>query len=159
MEPTTTTGVEDFRYINLRDVDPNFTLLDGPEFYNLRITKAEFASYTAKKETKSQQVGDQVTYTKLTFVVVGHPKFTGRKIWSRIFPGDFGYKVMRRIADATGIEPTDVENFVGQLNSITPVVKLSVVQVPDNFHLKPDGTPGLQNEVDWKSGVQPADVQ
>ena len=160
MEPTM-----DFRYVDLKDIDPNFTLLDGPEFYNLRITKAEFSSYTAKKETKTQQVGDEVTTVKLALTVVDHPKFTGRKLWETLYPGEFSFKVCRRIEDATGVQQTgSLEDWLKELSNVQPVIKVQVDQIPDTIGnppqpnpktVKPDGTPGLKNIVAWRAGVQP----
>lgn len=164
--------VLDFRYAELRDVDPNFTLLDGPEFYNFRITKAELKSYQVKAESAAVRdgkanAGDDASFINFTLTVVEHPKFTGRKIFEAIFPSDFSLKILKRIEQATGVEQTaSMEDWLAQLTSIQPTVKVLVEQVPDLIkgvanpkNTKPDGSPGNKNQVSWKSGVQPGDVQ
>lgn len=164
MEP-----VLDFRYVDLKDIDPNFTMLD-PEWYDLRISKAELATYEAKKDTKTHKMGDTCTRIDLAFTVVDHPKFTGRKIWERLFPNDFSFKVLRRIADNTGIQQTgDLEQWLKELATVGPTIRLYVEKVPDvNFDgtLNPktakvdpvtgEQTPGEKNQVAWKMGVQQA---
>ena len=156
-----------FEYVDLKDVDPNFTLLYGPEVYSLRITKAEMPTYIAKKTTKNQTAGDEVKYIKFTFTVVDHPKFTGRKHWEPLFgASDFNLKNLKRIEEATGVEQTgSMVDWLGQLTTIQPVIKLQIDKVPDvNFdgsinpnNLKSDGvTPKDKNVVNWKAGVQAA---
>lgn len=164
--------VLDFRYADLKDVDPNFTLLDGPEFYNFRITKAELKSYVVKAESAAVRdgkatAGDEGHYINFALTVVEHPKFTGRKIFETIFPSDFSLKILKRIEQATGVEQTaSMENWLVQLTTIQPTIKVLVEQVPDLMKgqpnpktQKPDGSPGNKNQVSWKSGVQPGDVQ
>lgn len=154
-----------FDYVDLHDVDPNFTLLDGPEVYSLRITKAEMPTYVAKTTTKSQTAGDSVKYVKLTFTVTDHPKFTGRKHWESLFFSDFTLKTLRRIMEATGVDQTGtLEEWLASITQIQPVVKLQVEQVPDVNRdgtpnpqtVNPDGTPRPKNVVNWRAGVQPA---
>lgn len=154
----------DFRHLDLKDIDPNFTLLDGPEVYSLRISKAELATYIAKTTTKNQTAGDEVAYVKLTLNVVDHPKFTGRKLWEPLFPGDFSFKTLKRIEEATGIPQTgSMEAWLLELSAVQPIVKLQVDQVPDvnrdgtpnDRTKKSDGTPGMKNVVNWRAGVQP----
>jgi hypothetical protein len=154
-----------FEYVDLKDVDPNFTLLDGPEVYSLRITKAEMPTYIAKTTTKNQTAGDEVKYIKFTFTVVNHNKFTGRKHWEPLFgANDFNLKTLKRIEEATGVEQTgSLESWLGQLSAIQPVVKLQIDQVPDvnrdgtpnPQNCKPDGSPKNKNVVNWRAGVQP----
>lgn len=155
----------DFRHMDLKDVDPNFTKLDGPQVYSLRISSAAFAEYTAKTTNKNQTVGDQVTYIKLALTVVDDPKFTGRKLWEPIFPGDFSAKILKRIEEATGVEQTgDMEGWLAQLSSIQPVIKVQVDLVPDTQRdgspnprtVKQDGSADTKNTVNWKAGVSPA---
>lgn len=154
-----------FDYVNLHDVDPNFTLLDGPEMYSLRITKAELPTYVAKTTNKNQTIGDLVKYVKLTFTVTDHPKFTGRKHWESLFFSDFTLKTLRRIMEATGIDQTgSLEEWFALVSQIQPVVKLQIDQVPDVNRdgtpnpqtVNPDGTPRSKNVVNWRAGVQPA---
>jgi hypothetical protein len=158
-----------FRYADLKDVDPNFTLLDGPEVYSFRITKAELTSYTAKTTNKNQTAGDEVDYVKLTLTVTNHPKFSGRKLWEPLFPGDFSLKTLKRIEEATGIVQTgSMESWLAEVSQIQPTIKAQVDQVPDLMKepgtgnmipnpktVKSDGTAGLKNVVNWRSGVQP----
>jgi hypothetical protein len=151
-------AIQDWKHIDLKDVDPNFTLLPGPEIYSLRITKAELAAYIARKTTASQEAGQEVPYVKLTLTVVDHPNFTGRKLWESLFPGDFGYKTGRRIMEATGVNQTGtMEEWLTELTSVQPVIKVLVDQVPDQFKSTSTGKPELKNQVNWKGGVQPAD--
>jgi hypothetical protein len=162
----------DFRYIDLKDIDPNFTLLD-PEFYNLRITKAEIKTYLIKDGSAAVRkgtanVGDEGTYLNFAFTVVDHQKFTGRKHWESLFPSDFSFKCLKRIEEATGVQQTgSMEDWLSQLTAIGPTVKLKVDKVPDvnrdgtpnQKTMKADGTPGEKNVVDWKAGVAPGDSQ
>lgn len=154
----------DFEYADLKHVDPNFTLLDGPEVYAFRITKAEIAKYVAKKTTERQTAGQEVSYIKLTLTVTDHNKFTGRKIWEPLFYSEFSLKILKRIEQATGVEQTgSMTDWLTELSNIQPVIRLQVDQVPDvdregnpnPKNVKPDGTPGLKNVVNWKAGVQP----
>jgi hypothetical protein len=156
-----------FRYTDLKDVDPNFTLLDGPEVYALRITKAEFKTYIAKTTTKTQTAGEEVEYIQLTFTVANHPKFTGRKHWESFFgaaPDSFSLKCLKRIEEATGVAQTgSMEDWLKELSNIQPIVRLQIDRVPDvnrdgtpnERTKKADGTPGEKNVVNWKAGVQP----
>lgn len=160
----------DFRYVDLKDIDPNFTLLD-PEFYNLRITKAELQGYEVKAGSaaalRGEPVGTQKAFVKIAFTVVDHQKFTGRKIWESLFPSDFSFKCLKRIEEATGVPFTDMEGWLVELTNTAPVVKLKVDKVqdvmrdgtPNQKTMKSDGTPGDKNQVDWRAGVQQGDVQ
>lgn len=155
----------DFRYVDLKDVDPNFTLLD-PEVYNLRIVKAAVEEYVSQKDTKSLKMGETGTRFKMTFSVTDHPKFTGRRIWHTFWPNDFDLKNLRRISDATGVPQTgSLADWGAELTQVQPTVKLLVSKVPDvNFsgvpnpqNTKEDGTPGERNEITFKAGVQSGD--
>lgn len=151
--------------INLHDIDPSFTLLEGPEVYSLRIMKVEEPSYVAKKTTKTQVEGETVKYVKFTFTVTDHPKFTGRKHWESLFYSNFSLQILRRIMDATGVSQTGtLQDWFAELNQIQPVIKLEINQVPDVNRdgtpnpntVKEDGTPRNKNVVNWRAGVQPA---
>ena len=165
MEPAT-----DFRYVDLKDVDPNFTLLD-PEVYNLRITKVEIKTYEIKAGSAAvtsgrANPGDEGQFINFNFTVVGHSKFTGRKIFDSLFPSDFTLKCLKRLEEATGIpQNVAMEEWFAKLSSEQPVVKLQVERVPDLIKglpnpktAKSDGTPGDVNKIAWKSGVQSGDV-
>jgi hypothetical protein len=153
----------DFRYVDLKDVDPNFTLLD-PEMYDLRITKAELVTYVSKHDTKTLKTGEEGTYFKFAFTVVDHPKFTGRKIWETLFPSEFSLKILRRIADNTGISQSgSLEDWCKEVTQISPTVKLMVDKVPDTIGKdgvpnprtqKADGTASDKNVINWRAGVQ-----
>lgn len=147
-------------------------MLDS-EFYNLRITKAEFKTYLIKAGSAAVRngtanVGDEATYINLAFTVVDHQKFTGRKHWEPIFPSDFSLKCLKRVEEATGVQQTgSMEDWLSQLTAIGPTVKLKVDKVPDVMRdgtpnpktVKSDGTAAEKNVVDWKAGVAPGDSQ
>lgn len=162
----------DFRYVDLKDVDPNFTLLDT-EFYNLRITKAEIKTYVVKADSAAVRngkaaPGDEGRYINFALTVVDHPKFTGRKIFETLFPSEFAFKCLKRIEEATGIpQVSSMEDWLATLSTTQPTVKLQVEQIPDLMkdgspnpkNVKSDGSAGNKNQVNWRSGVQPGDVQ
>ena len=151
-------AVQDWNNVNIQDIDPNFTLLDGPEVYTLRITKGEKKSYIAKKTTATQEAGQEVPFVQLTLTVVDHPNFTGRKLWEPLFPGDFGFKTARRIGEATGVMQTgDTDAWLAELTNVQPTIKVLVEQVPDVFKSQQTGKPENKNQVHWKAGVQPGD--
>jgi hypothetical protein len=158
-----------FEYVDLKNVDPNFTLLDGPEVYSFRITKAEMPTYIAKKDTATQKAGDEVKYIKFTFTVVDHPKYTGRKHWEPLFgANDFNIRILKRIEEATGVvQGGSLASWLEELSTIQPVVKLQIDKVPDGQTLQgvftpnpgnvnADGSARDKNVVNWKSGVSPA---
>jgi hypothetical protein len=161
----------DFRYVDLKDVDPNFTLLD-PEYYNLRITKAELRTYNVKADSAAviagkATVGEERAFINFAFTVVGHDKFTGRKLFESLFPSEFSFKCLKRIEEATGVQQkSSLEDWLAELTQIQPVIKLNVEKVPDVIKgipnpktVRPDGTPGDKNQVAWKSGVAVSDIQ
>jgi hypothetical protein len=147
------------------DVDPTFNPIDA-DIYNLRLTKAELRSYTdAKSGTEKDRVA-------LAFTVVAHDKYSGRKIFETLFPGNFAFVVLHRLADAVGIPQVGgMEDWLAELTQTQPVVKVSVSKVPDGKTFKdgtfvpnpktvrPDGTPSDTNRIEWKAGIQPGDVQ
>lgn len=167
-------AVTDFRYLNLNEVDPNFELLD-PEVYTLRIAKAEFRTYLAKtaNPAKGVNVGDEGAYINFTFRVMDHPKFSGRPHYESLFSSNFNAKVLRRIADATGIPQSGtMQDWLTELSATGPAIKVKVDKVDDVVTKKnpqtgeyetfpnpktvnPDGTPKQKNAIDWKAGVQP----
>lgn len=156
-----------FKYVNLNEIDPSFTNIE-PGFYNLRISKAEMREYVSKKETAKLAIGQTGYYVNFALTVVGHEKFSGRKLFESLFENDFTFKCLRRIADATGVPQSgSLEDWLKELQTISPVVKLKVDVVSDVNRdgtanpktVKPDGTPGEKNVISWKSGVQEGDVQ
>jgi hypothetical protein len=157
--------VDEFQYVDLNQVDPNFSLLDE-EVYNFVISKAERKPYGT--EGKSRIV--------FTLTVTQHQKFAGRKLFPSLFFSEFTLKSLRRIADATGVPqtPGDMDGWLKDLSTIQPPVKLKVIKVPDGKTtkdkvtneliftpnpntVKTDGTPDTVNAVDWKAGVLPGD--
>lgn len=156
-----------FKYVNLSEIDPNFTPVDEA-FYNLRVTKAELRSYVSTKDTKTLKTGDTGEYVNFRFTITGHEKFSGRTLFESLFPNEFTFKVLRRVQDATGVQQTgSLEDWLKELTSISPTIKVKITKVPDVYRdgtanpktAKPDGTPSDKNVVDWKAGVQPGDAQ
>jgi hypothetical protein len=170
-----TEQANDFRYINLNEVDPNFDLLD-PQVYTFRISKAELRPYTVKTANPTQglSVGDQNVYVNIQFTVTNDPKFSGRKHYESLFPSRVSFKNLRKIQDTTGIPQTStMEDWLKSLSDIQPSVKLKIDKVEDVRYVKgadgkyttvanehtanADGTPSLKNAVDWKAGVMQAE--
>jgi len=151
--------VNSFDYVHLDQIDPSFTMIDE-DYYNLKLITAEQKEYdnTAKG-------GKAGKFIKFGFAVQDHPKFTGRRVWpSAMFPNEFVFRILRRIQDATGVNQNgDTTGWLNKLQAIGPVLKLKVVVVPDtNYNgtpnpktVRPDGSPGDRNDIDWKAGIQP----
>lgn len=167
-------NVTDFRYVDLKEVDPTFELLD-PEMYELRISKAEFRTFNYKQDNPAKGIsaGDEGRYVNMSFTVANHPKFSGRKYFHSFWLNQFDLKNLRRIADAAGVEQKGtMEEWLQSLSSIQPSVRLKIDKVPDTVRQKnsdgtyvdvpnpktanPDGTPQLINKIDWRAGVQTA---
>lgn len=170
-----TEPANDFRYTDLNDVDPNFSLLE-PEVYTLRISKAELLTFKAKtaQPAKGINVGDEGTYIKFTFIVTNHPKSAGQRHWETFFSSPFALRNLRRIADASGVpQAGSMENWLSSLSTIQPSIKLKIDKVDDVVRVKnasgeydevpnprtvnSDGTPSKKNTVDWRAGVMQAE--
>lgn len=155
-------AVQSWEYINVNDVDPNFTAIPD-DFYNLRIIQAELKTFD-----KTATGGTKGSLVKLGFAITNHPSLSGRRVYpDGMFLNDFNQKALRRISDATGVQQTgDFPAFLKKLAAVGPVVKLKVETVPDvnfktgapnPFNMKPDGSPGTKTIINYKAGVMPSD--
>lgn len=151
-----TNDVTSFDYTDLNEVDPNFQPIPAPEYYNLRIMKAERRTFTYKTGAKQGQDGDLIS---LTVAVVDHPEYSGRRLFGSLFPSNFSLRALRRIADATGIqqEPkAPIDTWLAALAENQPVVKVQVTYRKDregNVVLNSAGNPA-ENDINWME-VQP----
>lgn len=163
-EPTT--EAMGFKYVNLSEIDPNFTPVD-PGFYNLRVAKAELRTYIRQKDGKSGVAGTEGEFVNFRFTITGHDRFSGRTLFESLFPSEFTFKILRRIQDNSGVQQTgSLEDWLKELNAVQPVIKLMVDLIPDVYGngtanpktVKPDGTPSMKNAVNWRGGVSQGDV-
>ena len=145
-----------FDYVDLNEVDPNFTAMPE-DMYTLRILKAEKIDFQYKTGAKIGQDGERIS---LQLAVVEHPELSGRRLFESLFPSNFVYRVLRRIADATGVqqEPgSPLTTWLGTLSELQPTFKVKVGFKTDRAGvvlMTPAGKP-QDNAVDWRE-VQPA---
>jgi hypothetical protein len=156
--------VQSWSYVNLNDVDPNFTAIPD-DFYNLGVIQAELKPFD-----KTATGGTKGEFVKLAFSIRNHPTLTGRRVYpDPMFLNNFNLAALRRIMDATGVQQApgeSLESWLKSLQAVGPTVKLKVETIPDvNFKtgvpnpysMKPDGSPGTKTIINYKAGVQPED--
>ena len=154
------TQIEDFVYVNLQDIDPNFSTLPSNN-YTLQVQKAELKEFTYRNGSKA---GTQGTRVAFQFVVVDDADYSGRKVYESMFPSTFSFKALRRLADATGTPQDAGEPLADWLTKLAnEQVKFNIFvdQVED---LDKDGNarstdfkgnPAKVNRINWKE-VRPA---
>ena len=148
--------VQSWQYVDLNEIDPNVQPL--PEgVYTLKVLRAEH------KEGIGKTSGKAYEQVKFALAVTDHEDYSGRRLWEAFFPGNYGAKAMRRIADATGImqEPgTTLIDWLVVLSEKQPTFKVPISQVEDldkdgkarSFDVK--GNPAKVNKINWFA-VQP----
>lgn len=121
-----------FEHVNLKDVNPDDALIPaGP--YNLKLTKVELKSYESKKEP-----GTKGEYISLSVGIADHPDYLGRRVFASMFPGNGTNKQLRRLMDATGIEPdgafekfADVATYLDNIRVSGAVFSAPVTEVTE----------------------------
>lgn len=153
-----------FDYVDLNDIDPNFSPIPE-EMYTLKILKAEKKDFNYKQGAKAGQAGQML---KFHLAVADHPEHSGRRLFPSLFPSNFTFRALRRLADATGIqqEPgTGIEQWLADLSEVQPMFKAKVTFLTKRVK-NADGTWSTEvvlndagnpsdNDVDW-SEIQPA---
>jgi hypothetical protein len=141
-----------FEYVNLNEIDPRQAKLPTG-VYTLKILKAEFVKGISKAK------GTEYTCASFAFAVTNDETFTGRRLFERFFPGNFGLKAMRRIMDATGVQQvpgTHISEWLTELQTLQPEFKVMVQLIEDpRGEAGPDGTVDKVNKINWFE-VQPA---
>ena len=154
-----------FDYVDLNQIDPSFSTLPE-DMYTLRILKAEKLSYA--KKLNGVPTGEDGQRLSIQLSVVDHPSLSGRRLFESLFPSNFTFRVLRRIADNTGIqqEPGEpLEVWFQRLTESQPALKLKVgfrtkrvQKAPGEWTtevvLNDAGKP-QDNAVDWRE-MQPA---
>lgn len=115
-------NVNEFEYIHLADIDPNFSPIDEG-VYTLKLIKLEY------RQPKS---GGN-TYISGQFAVTGDNKYTGRRLFHTFFSNDFDKRTLRRIADNTGVLQQPTESFgswMERISTTQPVFRVFVEKGP-----------------------------
>jgi hypothetical protein len=115
---------QDFNFVNLTQVDPNYTAIDEG-VYTLKVIKM------AIQNTKGNNGAEVKPYLACTFSVSNHEKFSGRRLfhnfWNVTDNSGFDAKALRRIADATGVpQDGDFRAWVEAETTQQPEFKVEV---------------------------------
>lgn len=154
----TETLVNEFEYIHLADIDPNFSPIDEG-VYTLKVMKLEY------RQPKS---GGN-TYISGQFAVTGNNKFTGRRLFNSFFGNDFDKRTLRRIADNTGVAQQPTESFgswMDRISEVQPTFRVFVTKEADTswdkekqsrvLRLDDNGKEVIVNKIRWKD-IGPAE--
>jgi hypothetical protein len=145
-----------FDYVDLNEIDPSFAPIPE-DMYTLNILKAEKKDFEYKKGDK---IGQQGQLLKFQLAVAEHPELSGRRLFESLFPSSFVFRVLRRVADVTGVTQevgSPLESWLEQLSEVQPSFKVMVEYKKDRAGvviLNEAGKPA-ENAVNWKT-VQPA---
>lgn len=139
----------DFEYLHLADIDPNFSPVDEA-VYELKVIKLE---PRVSKNTGTNYISGQ-------FAITGDNKYTGRRLFDSFFSNDFHKRVLRRIADYTGVAQQPTESFdawMKRISEVQPTFKVLVMKGPDvdykTKEVKRDPTTGVDlvvNKISWR---------
>jgi len=141
-----------FDHVDLKQIDPNIEPINGG-VYSLRVTDAKMVEYE-KEGNKNKRIS-------FSFTVFNDSTYAGRRVFTSLFEGEFALKALRRLMDATGIvKETDetLESWLDKLVTERAEFRTSIDRLPDVHYktglpnpnnVKPDGTPGDKNEVNW----------
>lgn len=88
-----------FEHINLNEVSTESELIP-PADYNLKLTKVEKKTYD-----KTATGGNAGEYINFSVGITDDPNYTGRRVFQTLFPSKGMPKQLKRLMDATGIEP------------------------------------------------------
>jgi len=138
---------DSFQHLNLDEIDPEFTPIDEDR-YDLQIQEMKLVTFVYKSGVNQGKEGERIA---VRLVVVNHDEFSGRTLFEAIWPREGGFKSLRRIMDATGIQQSgDLESWLAEVSSTNPVVNVLIKKVPDYR----DPTVEV-NQVSWNE-VSPA---
>ena len=146
-----------FRYTDLNEIDPSNQALPE-DVYTVKVLSAQYVEGIGKTS------GQPYEMVKFFLAITDHENYSGRRLWESFFPGNYGAKAMRRIADATGLmqEPgTSLIDWLAVLTEKQPTFKIPVQVVEDldkdgkarSLDIK--GNPAKINKLNWFN-VQPA---
>lgn len=145
-----------FDHVDLKSVDPNFTPVPLGE-YALQVVKGEIKEYVHKKDNarSGTKAGDIGTYISFSFAITDDENFSGRRIFTTLFPSEMALKNLRRLMDATGVAQGDgeaVTDWIGRLPKANAVFRATVETVDDKDQ---NGATTPKNAISWKT-VAPA---
>jgi len=148
---------QDVNYINLQEVDPNYTAIPE-DTYQLKVLTLKLAK-TAGNPTKG--TGPK-PYVKGTFSVENHDKFSGRRLfanfWNITEPGSRDAKDLKKLSMVTGVsQEGSFEGWLEHISQVGPSFKAPVKQVDAiDFTTKEvkqntDGSPQKDNVIDFRN--------
>lgn len=105
-----------FEHVDLMDIDPTVKKIE-PGFYNLQVLSAKIENIVYKTGDRAGQEGQMI---KLRLAVVDSQDYSGRNLFETLWPGNFCFKALRRLSDATGVPPSSVPEFIENLNTVKP---------------------------------------
>jgi hypothetical protein len=145
-----------FQYFNVMDVDPTFKPIE-PGAYTLQLAKI---GAQVKTPQSGKMAGQETLMINATFIVVDDPTYSGRRLFNTFWiHNPFDQKILRKIADRTGVTQAPGESltdWLAKLTQIQPRIKAPVTVQTENAYppsQNPDGTPVTQevNKVDFRS--------
>jgi hypothetical protein len=146
---------QDVNYINLNEVDPNYTAIPE-EVYTLKVLSLKLAKAGAQAKNPGK------AYVKGTFSVQDHDKFSGRRLFATFFnitePSSRDAKDLKRLSQVTGVnQDGGFEQWLETIGQIGPSFKASVKQVDAIDYatravkVNEDGTPQKDNQIDFRN--------
>ena len=160
-----------FDYVDLNQIDPSFSVMPE-DMYTLRILKME--KLTFPRKVNGIPTGEDGQRIAVNLTVADHPSLSGRRIFESLWPNNFTFRVLRRLADNTGIAQNPGEPLEAWLQKMTetqPTIKLKVEFRTKNIKklnpatgveewtkevvLNEQGKPA-ENSIDWRE-MQPAE--
>lgn len=149
-----------FEYADLNTIDPSFKPMDT-DTYTVTVLDAAYKTFD-----KTSTGGKKGSFIKFQLAVTDHPKFSGRRVFPTMFPSDFTLKVLRKIADESGVgqDPgTPLTDWLKKLVEYKATFRVGIVKREDrtwnretkSFSGEPksynaDGSVAEINELDWK---------
>ena len=149
------TGLDNFTYPNLRDVDPNYTAIPE-DVYTLKVIKLALAKTTGNNGKAIKP------YVKGTFAVTNHDKHAARRLfhnfWNILESSSRDVKDLKKLADATGVQQNgSFESWLEAMTQEQPTFKVPVKQIDAidfttrEVKLNPDGTTVKDNTIDFRN--------
>lgn len=115
-----------FDYVDLNQIDPSFSTLPE-DIYTLRILKMERLTYP--KKVNGVPTGEDGQRIAVNLAVADHPSLSGRRIFESLWPSNFTFRVLRRLADNTGVQQeagAPIETWLQAVSEVQPLIKLKV---------------------------------
>ena len=153
---STVDTITSFTHANLNEIDPSFDCIPE-DMYTLKILKVELKDFAYKEGNKKGiPVGTPGQYIKFNLAVTDHEKFAGRRVFPTLFPNAYSLKVLRRLADKTGVpqEPEEpLDGWLARMSEIQPEFKTKVEFAKDREGkvLMNDYGKPADNAVDWRT--------